>query len=709
MSPPTTPKKQRDCGYVPSSPSLIPSPRNTSQSPKYQPRAEDPEENRLRVLNPVDTNQLINHTKQHQHKEPQSHMTHFYRENVRQLSYLQDTFMLKKQKLDLVRDEMVSTRSKVDVLEQKLERLKEERRSKEQQVLLKENELRSLCDDSETKKKFMLQGHDLQLQQVRAKKESELNQLDSSYRTKWDKLKFMKIQKYEIEKSSTLEKISNLRSNISDNEESLQKILQDSESKYRELREMWLRNFQDDWKRTAGENESISKDIDALNKRINDDLEPNVVKEKTAVEELHATLSNLRQQLEATKAADVTLMAETVALANELTKVQQTRKDLGEYISNSQIETKQIKEILVKEETMRRKLHNELQELRGNIRVYCRVRPPLLNEPQDMSHILIEKFNEAKGAQSLTINRNEGRILSYNFQFDMIFEPSHTNKEIFEEIRQLVQSSLDGYNVCIFAYGQTGSGKTYTMLNAGDGMIPMTLSHIFKWTANLKERGWNYEMECEYIEIYNETILDLLRDFKSHDNIDEILDSQKHDIRHDHEKQGTYITNVTRMKMTSTSQVDTILKKASKMRSTAATRSNERSSRSHSVFMVHINGRNLHTGETSQGKLNLVDLAGSERINSSAVTGERLRETQNINKSLSCLGDVIYALNTPDAGKRYIPFRNSKLTYLLQYSLVGDSKTLMFVNIPPDPNHISETLNSLRFASKVNSTKIAKR
>ncbi|AET39460.1 Kar3p Ecym_4407 [Eremothecium cymbalariae DBVPG len=711
MTAPTTPNKQRDYGHMPSSPSLIPSPRNASYSPKYQPRSEEIDESRIKVLNPVDTNQIISSTKQHlqQHKEPHSHMTHFYRENVKQLTYLQDNLMLKKQKLDLVRDEMVSTRAKVDTLELKLEKLKEDKRSKEQEVLLKENELKSLRDESETKKKFMLQGHDLQLQQVKSRKEAELNSLQSSYRSRWDRTKFLKVQQFDVERDETLAEVVELRKLVEESEMHLKKLLQDNESKDREQKEIWLRNFQNDWKRTIQDNEAASGEIERLQKQVKNELKPKLRSQEEEIILLKETLKQLRKKLDASKALSVSLSDKinltTLGIKNSL----KIRRELKDYIETSKREMNQIREILIKEETMRRKLHNELQELRGNIRVYCRIRPPLLAESQDTSHFHIEKFNESKGFQALTIKRENGRCFSYNFHFDKIFEPHNTNADVFQEICQLVQCSLDGYNVCIFAYGQTGSGKTYTMLNPGDGMIPMTLSHIFQWTEDLMEHGWRYEMDCEYIEIYNETILDLLREFNSNDNIDDILESQKHEIRHDHDNHATSITNVTKMKMTSQEQVDSMLKRASRMRSTACTRSNERSSRSHSVFMVHINGHNDQTGEVSHGKLNLIDLAGSERINSSLVTGDRLRETQNINKSLSCLGDVIYALNSPDAAKRHIPFRNSKLTYLLQYSLIGDSKTLMFVNIPSDQKHTNETLNSLRFASKVNSTKMTKR
>ncbi|AMD20682.1 HDL062Wp [Eremothecium sinecaudum] len=708
MSVPTTPSKRGDYSYPCSSPSLIPSPRNTLRSPKYQPRSEDIDDNRIKVLNPVDTNQLSRHTKP-QHKESRSHhMTHFYHDNIKQLSYLQDELMLKKQKLDLLRDEMLCTRSKVEMLQLKVDRLKEEKRAKEQQILLKENELNCLKDDSETKKKFMIQGHDLQLQQVRTNKEAKLNTMESGYRSKCEELKFKKLQKYQAEKDNLIGSISELNANIEDNEKQVQKMLQESEARHRETKELWLRNFQDDWKHLIGKKDAVSEALSVLAQRIKEELEPELQQEKDSLKSLKSTLAEIVKRVSKQKTISLQKQDEIIVYTKEIQKSQRQRLKLNEQIETSQTEIEEIKEILNKEESMRRKLHNELQELRGNIRVYCRIRPPLPCESGDVSHFNIEKFNEVKGQQTLTITREACRSSSHSFHFDKIFSPETSNSEVFQEICQLVQSSLDGYNVCIFAYGQTGSGKTYTMLNPGDGIIPLTLSHIFKWTTDLIERSWEYEMECEYVEIYNEAILDLLRDYHNPDSTDELLESQKHEIRHNHERQETYITNITKVRMTSREQVDSLLRGAARMRSTASTRSNERSSRSHSVFTVHIKGHNTQSDELTHGRLNLVDLAGSERINSSLVVGDRLRETQNINKSLSCLGDVIYALNSPEGTKRHIPFRNSKLTYLLQYSLIGDSKTLMFVNIPSDLHHINETLNSLRFASKVNSTKMKK-
>jgi len=176
----------------------------------------------------------------------------------------------------------------------------------------------------------------------------------------------------------------------------------------------------------------------------------------------------------------------------------------------------------------------------------------------------------------------------------------------------------------------------------------------------------------------------------------------KYDIKHDN-KGTTTISELEYVEVKTIDKVFDLLRIASKNRVVAYTNCNDRSSRSHSVFSLQITGKNESTGQTTHGVLNLIDLAGSERLKESKSQGDRLKETQSINSSLSYLGDVIHALANKE---KHIPFRNSKLTYLLQNYLGGDSKTLMFVNISPNLENVNETVNSLRFASKVNSCQI---
>ncbi|KAF2629394.1 carboxy-terminal kinesin 2 [Macroventuria anomochaeta] len=356
---------------------------------------------------------------------------------------------------------------------------------------------------------------------------------------------------------------------------------------------------------------------------------------------------------------------------------------------------------LRQEETLRRKLFNQVQELKGNIRVMCRVRPAHASESDPAKISFPDSDTDSKevaiqGPEKISATGKD-ITAAYQYSFDRVFGPASQNLEVFDEISQLVQSALDGYNVCIFCYGQTGSGKTYTMSSA-DGMIPLATAQIYAEAKRLEEKGWRYKIEGSFIEVYNETYNDLLG--RSED-----LDKKKVEVRHDAAKKQTNLENTVSIELDGPNRVTELLKTADKNRTVAATKANMRSSRSHSVFILKLVGTNGITGERSEGTLNLVDLAGSERLEHSKVEGARLKETQNINKSLSCLGDVINALGSAKEGA-HIPYRNSKLTYLLQYSLGGNSKTLMFVMVSPLQAHLQETVTSLKFATKVHNTHI---
>ena len=353
-------------------------------------------------------------------------------------------------------------------------------------------------------------------------------------------------------------------------------------------------------------------------------------------------------------------------------------------------------------ETQRRKLHDQVQNLKGNIRVICRQRPALPSDGTPTELAVVDFLDEDE-MKSIEVRGPEEKsslgtttTKKYPFTFDRAFGPVSTNEDVYQQVEPMVQSAVDGYNVCFFAYGQTGSGKTHTM-SANDGIMPRATQKIYQDVKQLKEMGWTYTLQGSFVEIYNENINDLLGDAEQ-------MDKKKHDIHHDTKAGETTITGVTVIDLDSEETVTKTVEQAMARRSVAATKLNERSSRSHSVFILKLSGHNSVTGEVSRGTLNLVDLAGSERVSRSMVEGDRLKETQNINKSLSCLKDVIAALGA--TGTSHIPYRNSKLTHLLQLSLGGNSKTLMFVTVSPLKEHLGESLSSLRFAAQVNATHI---
>ncbi|XP_076942047.1 kinesin-like protein KIN-14D [Bidens hawaiensis] len=358
---------------------------------------------------------------------------------------------------------------------------------------------------------------------------------------------------------------------------------------------------------------------------------------------------------------------------------------------------------LLEGENLRKKLHNTILELKGNIRVFCRVRPLLPDDgPAAEATVSFPSSLELAG-RGIDLHQSGQR---YPFTFDKVFDHNATQQEVFMEISQLVQSALDGYKVCIFAYGQTGSGKTYTMMGRPDaplqkGLIPRSLEQVFQTSQALAAQGWKYKMQASMLEIYNETIRDLLAP-RPVSGTEAGGAGKQYAIRHDADG-NTFVSDLTIADVFSIKDVSTLLQQAAHNRSVGKTDMNEHSSRSHLVFTLRIYGVNESTEQQVQGVLNLIDLAGSERLSRSGATGERLKETQAINKSLSSLSDVIFALAKKDD---HVPFRNSKLTYLLQPCLGGDSKTLMFVNVSPDPSSVGESLCSLRFAARVNSCEI---
>ncbi len=380
-------------------------------------------------------------------------------------------------------------------------------------------------------------------------------------------------------------------------------------------------------------------------------------KERDVIRDLRAKLAESATNATSLESSSRSLQARIDFLESDHMSQSRAFADLESKTQNALREAEDAKAKLRTEETLRRKLHNQVQELKGNIRVFCRVRPTLSSDAAEPARITFP--DDAVDAKELEVLGPEGKsslgtdtTKKHAFAFDRVFAPAAPNAAVFDEISQLVQSALDGYNVCIFCYGQTGSGKTHTM-SAADGMIPRAVNQIYDTARGLQEKGWTYSMEGNFVEVYNEAINDLLG--KAED-----LDKKKHEIRHDSIAKRTTVTDAASVALDSPGAVEAVLRRAAANRSVAATKANERSSRSHSVFILRLAGANSVTGEKSEGTLNLVDLAGSERLAHSGATGERLKETQSINKSLSCLGDVIGALGQGKEGG-HVPYRNSKV------------------------------------------------
>ncbi|XP_033145430.1 LOW QUALITY PROTEIN: kinesin-like protein KIN-14K [Brassica rapa] len=343
-----------------------------------------------------------------------------------------------------------------------------------------------------------------------------------------------------------------------------------------------------------------------------------------------------------------------------------------------------------------RRLYNEVQELKGNIRVYCRIRPFLKGQNKKETSI---EYTGENGELVVANPLKQGKDTHRFFKFNKVFGPSSTQEEVFLDTQPLIRSLLDGYNVCIFAYGQTGSGKTYTMsgpsINSEEhwGVNYRALNDLFHLTQSSQDTVM-YEVGVQMVEIYNEQVRDLLSDDGP---------SRRLGIWNTALPNGLAVPDASMHCVRSTDDVLELMNIGLMNRAVGATALNEKSSRSHSVLSVHVRGVDVKTDSELRGSLHLVDLAGSERIDRSEVTGDRLKEAQHINKSLSALGDVIFALAHKNP---HVPYRNSKLTQVLQNSLGGQAKTLMFVQINPDEDSYAETVSTLKFAERVSGVEL---
>ncbi|XP_040455068.1 kinesin-like protein KIF25 isoform X1 [Falco naumanni] len=413
-----------------------------------------------------------------------------------------------------------------------------------------------------------------------------------------------------------------------------------------------------------------------------------------------------------------------------------------------------------KEKQKRRALHNSLVELRGNIRVHCRIRPLLPFDTtghsisQDRQRTFSEKVAHAADDETVLVKCSRPGHTSINktFQFERVYNASESQDIVFADVAPLLTSLLDGYNVCIMAYGQTGSGKTYTMLGpqleenfpfsiedeSELGIIPRATQEVFRLISE-KPSG-SYWVEVSVVEVYNNEIFDLL----AKDSCGKVF-GVKRDVVTTREGKSD-VPLLTHETVENASEVLHLVSKSLQLRVRHPTLVHAHSSRSHLVVTLTIttvdSGENFGTSweeeQTSQRlnkevsctfpqkmrdnkstsssrpsspaqleatekmkqvktRLQLVDLAGSECVGMSGVTGAALRETSFINRSLSALADVLGAIAEQ---RSHVPYRNSKLTHLLQDSVGGDAKLLVMLCISPDQKYLTESMQSLGFGTR---------
>ncbi|GME90070.1 unnamed protein product [Ambrosiozyma monospora] len=319
-----------------------------------------------------------------------------------------------------------------------------------------------------------------------------------------------------------------------------------------------------------------------------------------------------------------------------------------------------------------------------NIKVIVRFRPPSEQEPGEYGRTIVD-YSEKHEAVTITTT-------NHTFQFDHIFPEQTEQEEIFNySVKQTTEDLAAGYNGTVLCYGQTGSGKSYTMMGELEtdkkkGLIPRIFEQIFR-IIEQSPKTLEYTVGVSYMEIYNETLRDLLN---SENN-------SKLQI-HENKVDGVFVSHLETLYVADLVDVYTILEQGNLNRSTGATNMNEQSSRSHAIFQIKLSSKNLEDGVIKSGNLFLVDLAGSEKIDKTCATGQTLEEAKRINSSLSALGNVIYSLT--DGKSAHVPYRDSKLTRILQESLGGNSRTTLIINCSPTLYNEQETLSTLRFASR---------
>lgn len=475
----------------------------------------------------------------------------------------------------------------------------------------------------------------------------------------------------------------------------LEQQLHDSQRTSSQLRQQILM-YEGEMERAQGQLEAEMQSLEEEKNRV---IEEAFIRAESEMKAVHENLAGVRMNLLTLQPALRTLTCDYNCLKRQVQDfpymlekaIAEAKQEICQVIGEVSSANQELLRKYKREMNLRKKCHNELVRLKGNIRVLCRVRPVCAGEADAADTKNLVTFDPEDDA--VLYLSNKGKLMT--FELDKVFTTQATQEEVFQEVQSLVTSCIDGFNVCIFAYGQTGSGKTYTMegIPEDPGINQRALRLLFSEVSE-KKPDWDYKITVSMVEIYNETLRNLLGENPN----------EKLDIKMCPDGSGQlYVPGLSEFTVESVEDINKVFDLGHMNRATACTNLNEHSSRSHALLIITVAGFNSSTGHRTSGKLNLVDLAGSERIAKSGAEGSRLREAQCINKSLSALGDVINSLRSKHS---HVPFRNSRLTYLLQDSLSGDSKTLMMVQVSPLESNISESVCSLKFAQRVRTVEI---
>ncbi len=343
-------------------------------------------------------------------------------------------------------------------------------------------------------------------------------------------------------------------------------------------------------------------------------------------------------------------------------------------------------------------------DLRGSIVILCRVRP--VSESDSLAAAAASALDVRRDGVSLELKSEYSRTGKAEvFKADRVFGPDDDQAAVYEEVTDLVYSACTGSKVCVFAYGPTGSGKTHTMQGVASGpqsgIIPRSLAQIEEYCIEQRTRGWAYEMEVTYVEIYNEQVRDLLSEGAGAPtrNFGRAETQNGLEVRKNPTTGCFYVDGAVTESVDpcDSNAVNAILARGAQQRTVAATQSNATSSRSHAVLQIVLVSTNTNTDTMTRGQISFVDLGGNENLDKSGAEGKQKKEAVKINSSLSALTKVIYARA---AKHPHVPYRESKLTLLLQPALSGGGKTAMIVNVSPTVASASETQATLRFAKR---------
>ncbi|KAI9165050.1 hypothetical protein LWI28_006622 [Acer negundo] len=565
---------------------------------------------------------------------------------------------------DCLLEELHEKKKQEVKLQEELEGMKDFLRSEKQKlakVTSDRDELRSLCNEKDTDlQAALLEKRNLE---VRLAKLGNLTQETNA--------------KKDMDVTNNQDELKICKEELHTERENTKKLLNE-----KVLLEQRISRLE---KKKAEEVENLEKHFEQERKAL-----------KLQVFELERKLEGATQDLVAVQSTLATKNADLASLQNNLRELEELR-EMKEDIDRKNEQTAAILkmqgaqlaelETLYKEEQILRKRYfNTIEDMKGKIRVYCRLRPLNEKEVAEKERYVLTSLDE------FTLEHTWKDDKAKQHMYDRVFDGFASQQNVFEDTQYLVQSAIDGYNVCIFAYGQTGSGKTFTIYGSesNPGITPRAIAELFRI---LKRDGnkYSFSLKAYMVELYQDTLVDLL--------LPRNAKRLKLDIKKD-AKGMVSVENVTVVSISSFDELKSIIQRGSDQRHTSGTQMNEESSRSHLILSIVIESTNLQTQSVARGKLSFVDLAGSERVKKSGSSGNQLKEAQSINKSLSALGDVISALSS---GSQHIPYRNHKLTMLMSDSLGGNAKTLMFVNVSPAESNLDETYNSLVYASRVRS------